>query len=57
MECLRKKQFFVTFRVGLYEKQLGLLREGKGGDIPLTDMLLICQISFIFILRLYDLGG
>ena len=27
------------------------------GDVPLTDMLLICQISFIFILCLYDQGG
>ena len=26
------------------------------GDIPLTKMLLICQISFIFILYLYDQG-
>ena len=38
---------------GLYAKQLGLLRY-LARNIPLTEMLLTSQISFIFILRLYD---
>ena len=50
---LKRNKHWNAFRVWLYDKQLGSLK----GDIPLTDMLLICQISFILILSLYDQGG
>ena len=47
MECLRKKKFVVTFKIWLFEKQ---------GHIPLNQMLLMCQRSFIFTMCLYVQG-
>ena len=43
---LKRNKHWNAFRVWLYHKQLGLLK----GNIPLTEILQICQIFFIFIL-------
>ena len=48
---LKRNKHWNAFKAWLYEKQLGSL-----GDFPLPEMLLTCQISFIF-LCLYDQGG
>ena len=52
-EFLRKKQFFVTFWVWLYEKQLGSFR----GIYRSPRCCWYVKISFIFILNLCDQGG
>ena len=48
---LKRNKHWNAFKAWLYEKQLGSL-----GDFPLPEMLLTCQICFIF-LCLYDQGG
>ena len=48
MECLRKKQFFVTFRVWLYVKQLGWLG-GYPNHWDVADMSNLFYFHFVFI--------
>ena len=50
---LKKKQFFVTFKVCLYEKQLGSLER----DIPFTEMCCVYVKSLLFSFCVYMIKG
>ena len=50
---LERSNFLLLFEYGFMRSNLDHL----GGYATLTEMLLICQISSIFILSLYDQGG
>ena len=48
MECLRKKQYFVTFRVWLYEKELGSLRGISHSPKCCCNMSNLFDFHFVF---------